>query len=345
MNSNCLSRLGFTVVLVTALTVPAAVAQTAGASPSPQTAAVATPPQTAAVATGEKRKVEGTITNLEDDKLTLRTGTGGSLVVKFSPFTRVQERKINPLRRAQKYQAGQLAAGLTIEVEGHGQSDGALVAERIRFTNDDFKMARTVDARMAPVEENARRMSGQISELDAVSNAAKGGARAAQDTADKAHDRISNLDDYEAVQSVSVRFAVGSALLSAEAKSSLDELARQAKSRKGFVIEVAGFASSEGNTALNRRLSRQRAQAVAEYLAEQHDIPMRRIMIPTGYGVSHPVSDNTTRTGRQENRRAEVRILVSRGMAAPAGASQPSTDSGKPAGRPSVTREARSSSQ
>src|SRR2546428_1196351 len=170
MNSNCLSRLGFTVVLVTALTVPAAVAQTA---------AVATPPQTAAVATGEKRKVEGTITNLEDDKLTLRTGTGGSLVVKFSPFTRVQERKINPLRRAQKYQAGQLAAGLTIEVEGHGQSDGALGAERIRFTNDDFKMARTVDARMAPGEENARRMSGQISELYAVSNPAKGGARAA----------------------------------------------------------------------------------------------------------------------------------------------------------------------
>ena len=84
---------------------------------------------------------------------------------------------------------------------------------------------------------------------------------------------------------------------------------------------------------------------MAEYLAEQHDIPMRRIMIPTGYGVSHPVADNTTRTGRQENRRAEVRILVSRGMAAPAGASQPSTDSGTPAGRPSVTREARSSSQ
>src|SRR5213594_610597 len=129
MNSNRLSRLGFSVVLVAALMVPVAVAQTAGASPSPQTAAVAT---------GEKRKVEGTITNLEDDKLTLRTGTGASLVVKFSPFTRVQERKNNPLRRAQKYQAGQLAAGLTIEVEGHGQSDGALVAERIRFTSDDF---------------------------------------------------------------------------------------------------------------------------------------------------------------------------------------------------------------
>jgi len=101
---------------------------------------------------------------------------------------------------------------------------------------------------------------------------------------------------------------------------------------------VAGFASSEGNPALNRRLSRQRAEAVAEYLAEQHDIPLRRIMIPTGYGVSHPVADNSTRTGRQENRRAEVRILVSRGMAAPAGGSQP-------AAQKSPTNEARSSSQ
>jgi len=45
-------------------------------------------------------------------------------------------------------------------------------------------------------------------------------------------------------------------------------------------------------------------------------IPLRRILTPSGFGVSHAVADNSTRTGRQENRRAEVRILVSKGLTA-----------------------------
>jgi outer membrane protein OmpA-like peptidoglycan-associated protein len=274
----------------------------------------------------EKRKVEGTIVDRDTDRMTLRlAATDTDLVVKLSGFTEVQEKKSNPFRRGRKYMASQLVPGLNVIVEGRGDSDGALMADKIRFTDDQFKAARTVDVRMAPVEQNARRMSGQLSELESVSNAARGGARAAQDTADKAHDRITSLDDYEAVQSITVRFKVGSAQLSDEAKKSLDEVAQQAKSRKGYVIEVAGFASSEGNLAYNRSLSRQRAQAVSEYLAEEHDVPLRRIMIPSGYGISHPVADNASRAGRQENRRAEVRILVSRGIA-PA-ASQPSSTS------------------
>ena len=212
--------------------------------------------------------------------------------------------------------------GLAVQVEGRGDSDGALLAEKILLTNDDMKMAQSVDARLAPVEENELRMSGQISELDAVSNAAKGGAKAAQATADNAHERIGALDDYDSVRNVTVRFKAGSAVLSEDARRSLDDLALQARNLKGFVIEVAGFASSEGNPAFNQRLSRQRAEAVSEYLAEKHDIPLRRIMTPTGYGVSHPVSDNSTRAGRQENRRVEVRLMVSRGITAQASAGQ-----------------------
>jgi len=317
MNFNRLSFLGSSLAVVLALGMQVVVAQT--------TKAPSEAPRTASVLPAEERKVEGTIAERDGDRLTLRlAATDTNLVVKLNGFTQVQEKKNNPFRRGRKYQSSQLVPGLNVIVEGRGDSDGALLAEKIRFTDDQFKSARTVDVRMSPVEENARRMSGQLSELEAVSNAARGGAKAAQDSADKAHDRITSLDDYEAVQSITVRFKVGSAQLSEEAKRSLDEVAQQAKSRKGYVIEVAGFASSEGNLAFNRSLSRQRAQAVSEYLAEQHDIPLRRIMIPSGYGISHPVADNSSRSGRQENRRAEIRILVSRGMAAPAAANQPS---------------------
>jgi outer membrane protein OmpA-like peptidoglycan-associated protein len=284
-------------------------------------------PGTSSLSLGEKRKIEGTIAARDGDRLTVRPAAGETnVVVKLSSFSEIREKKNNPFRRAERYHAGQLVPGLSVEVEGRGDSDGALVADKIRFTNDDFVMARTVDARVAPVEENSRRMSGQIAELEAVSNAARGGARAAQDTADRAHERITSLDDYERVQNVTILFKAGSSVLSSEARRSLDEIARQAKSLKGYVIEVAGFASSEGNPTVNRRLSRQRAQAAAEYLAEQHEISLRRIMIPAGYGVSHPVGNNSSRTGRQENRRAEVTVLLSHGMTTQASAAQPATD-------------------
>jgi outer membrane protein OmpA-like peptidoglycan-associated protein len=280
-------------------------------------------PKTSSLSLGEKRKIEGTIAARDGDRLTVRpTAAETNVVVKLSSFSEIIEKKSNPFRRAQKYHAGQLVPGLSVEVEGRGDSDGTLVADKIRFTNDDFLTARTVDTRVTPVEENSRRMSGQIAELEAVSNAARGGARAAQETADRAHERITSLDDYEPVHNATILFKAGSSVLSSEARRSLDEVARQAKNLKGFVIEVAGFASSEGDPAVNRRLSRQRAQVAAEYLAEQHEISLRRIMLPAGYGVSHPVANNSSRTGRQENRRAEVTVLVSRGLITQASASQ-----------------------
>jgi len=234
MNSNRLSFLGSSLAVVLALGMPVVVAQTTKASSEA--------PRTASVMPAEERKVEGTIAERNGDRLTLRlAATDTDLVVKLSGFTRVQEKRTNPFRRGRKYQASQLVPGLNVIVEGRGDSDGALLAEKIRFTDDQFKSARTVDVRMSPVEENARKMSGQLSELEAVSNAARGGARAAQDSADKAHDRITSLDDYEAVRSITVRFKAGSAQLSEEAKRSLDEMAQQAKSRKGYVIEVAGI--------------------------------------------------------------------------------------------------------
>lgn len=279
----------------------------------------------AAVPTGEHTKVEGTIIDRSGDTFTLKLASSQSMTVKFSSFTQIREKKSNPFRKARKYSSDMLMGGLAVEVEGRGDGSGNFVADKVLLRNDDLKTARLIDARVAPVEANGMRMSGQINELGAVSNAARGGAKAAQETADSAHARIEALDDYESVRSVTVKFSVGSAVLSEEAKRSLDEIARQAKPLKGFVIEVAGFASSEGSRSLNQRLSRQRAEAVSEYLAEQHDIPLRRIMTPTGYGITHPVSDNSTRTGRQENRRVEVKLMISRGISSQASAAKPAT--------------------
>lgn len=301
----------------------------------------------------EKQKITGVIVNRDGDSLVLRLPTGPEQTVKLTSSTEVKEKKSNFLRGSRKYNSDQVLRGLNVEVEGRTDGSGALVADKIRFTDNNLMMAQTVESwgkpvekrmgeaetrvteaegRLAQSEQNAQRLSGQIEELNQISNAARGGAKAAQETADSAvagvktaNERITSLDEYEPTKSITVQFKAASAVLSTEAKAALDEIATLAKTEKGFVIEVAGFASSDGSENFNRRLSQQRGDAVVRYLAENHDIPLRRIITPFGYGESHPVADNTTRDGRKENRRVEVKILVSRGLTAPANGRKPTS--------------------
>jgi outer membrane protein OmpA-like peptidoglycan-associated protein len=128
------------------------------------------------------------------------------------------------------------------------------------------------------------------------------------------NDRISALDEYRVKSTVIVLFSAGSSTLSDMATRDLAILAQQVKNEKGYLIEVAGFASSDGNADYNRRLSRQRADAVIQHMVETYSIPVRRFITPLGYGENQPAADNSTREGRKQNRRVEVRILVNRGQ-------------------------------
>jgi outer membrane protein OmpA-like peptidoglycan-associated protein len=221
-----------------------------------------------------------------------------------------------------------------------------LAAEKIRFNESDLRVARAVESRAAPLEDrasntesklsqveaNAQRMSGQIDELAAVSNAARGGAKAAQATADAAisgvnatNERISALDDYEPQTVTAVNFKTGSSVLLPDSKTKLDDIAAKAMNAKGYVLEVSGYADTTGSVNRNRLLSQQRADAVIRYLVENHQIPLRRIVTPYGYGESNPVADNTTRDGRAQNRRVEIKLLVNKGLTAPAPTMNPGT--------------------
>ncbi|HKZ03651.1 MAG TPA: OmpA family protein, partial [Pyrinomonadaceae bacterium] len=228
--------------------------------------------------------------------------------------------------------------GLNLEVEGRGNASGELAAMKVRFNESDFRVARAVESRAAPledratttekklsdVEENAQRLSGQMDELAAVANTARGGAKAAQETADAAvagvnatNERISALDDYEPQTVAAVNFKTGSSILSTDSKAKLDDIATQALNAKGYVLEVSGYADSTGSIQRNRALSQRRADAVIRYLVENHSIPLRRIVTPYGYGETNPVADNTSREGRAENRRVEIKLLVNKGLTQP----------------------------
>ena len=286
------------------------------------------------VASGQKVKIKGVVTRRDADTFVVRDNNGVDTVVRLDDRTSV---KANGgfLRSGSNYAQTQILRGLNLEVEGRGNASGDLVAEKIRFKEADLRVARAVESRAAPledratttesklsqVEQNAQRLSGQLEELSAVANTAKGGAKAAQDTADSAvagvnatNERISALDDYTPQTVLAVNFRPSSAILSKEAKTQLDEVATKALNSRGYVLEVSGFADATGSVERNRVLSQRRADTVIRYLVENHNIPLRRIVTPYGYGESNPVAENKTREGRAQNRRVEVKLLVNKGL-------------------------------
>jgi OOP family OmpA-OmpF porin len=286
------------------------------------------------VQNGERMKIKGVVTRRDADTFTVRDSNGVDTVVRLDNRTSVKT-KGGFLRGGSNYAQTQILRGLNLEVEGRGTGSGELLAEKVRFNDSDLRVARAVESRAAPledrasttetklsqVEQNAQRLSGQLDELSAVANTAKGGARAAQETADSAvagvtatNDRISALDDYVPQTVLAVNFKVGSAALTADSKAKLDELATKALNSKGYVVEVSGFTDATGSVERNRALSQRRADSVIRYLIENHNIPLRRIVTPYGYGKSNPVAENNSREGRAQNRRVEVKLLVNKGL-------------------------------
>lgn len=283
--------------------------------------------QIRSLTSGQKYKIKGVVVSKDDNSFVVRDTVGVDTKVVLSSNTSIKT-KGGFFGGGDTVATNGIVRGLNLEVEGRGDNTGGLAATKVRFGKDDFRVAQSIDSRVAPAEDritqaeqNAQRVSGQIDELMAISNAARGGAKAAQDTADAAiagvnatNQRISAVDDYVVQTSQTVNFKVSSAVLSPEGKQNLDNLAQTALTMKGYLIEVTGFASSDGDAQKNKELSRRRAQAVLDYLIETHNVPLRRIGVSYGFGAQQPIADNSTREGRMQNRRVEVKLTVSRGL-------------------------------
>src|ERR671921_126534 len=173
--------------------------------------------RTSTVASGQKTKLRGAIVRRDSDSFVVQDDlTGAQTTVVLNDRTSVKT-KGGFLGGGTKYALAAVTRGLHVEVEGRGDSSGNLVADKVRFTDADLRAARTLEANIVPVEgrigtaetrvgeveQNAQRMSGQLDELAAVSNAAAGGAVAAQERADQAvqgvqvaNERINTIDEY-----------------------------------------------------------------------------------------------------------------------------------------------------
>jgi outer membrane protein OmpA-like peptidoglycan-associated protein len=294
---------------------------------------------------GEKSKVQGVIVAHQGDTLKVRGDDDTIGTVDLTNTTKIELKK--GFGRHTAMNMDSLVPGLRVEVQGKGNEKGDLVAEKVTFDPNSMKASRQIDTRVAPLEARTGSLEGrtgtlenragqietrqgqledtekqtqqQVGQVQTQVGQVKTEADQANQGVNDVNGRVSDLDNYDTKYSEVVYFRVNSAVLSPDDKKKLDDLAQKALNEKGYIVEVAGFADTTGNAALNQELSERRAHAVIQYLEEQGNIPIHRILAPAGMGTTHEAAANNTAAGRKLNRRVEVKVLVSKGIVAGSG--------------------------
>lgn len=100
-------------------------------------------------------------------------------------------------------------------------------------------------------------------------------------------------------------FASGSADLSDAARQALKEAATILRKHPHEKIIIAGHTDSVGASAMNMKLSKQRAEAALNYLISEEDLPRDRFVV-RWHGESEPLASNNLKEGRELNRRVEI---------------------------------------
>ena len=112
-----------------------------------------------------------------------------------------------------------------------------------------------------------------------------------------------------ASKAVSIVFASGSAVLSDDAKYTLDkEVVPTLKAFGSVRVRVEGNTDNVGGRESNVVLSDKRARSSVNYLVESFGFDRNRF-IETGNGPDKPTADNATAEGRAKNRRTEFQLL------------------------------------
>ena len=181
----------------------------------------------------------------------------------------------------------------------------------------------TLSGTVEDTQERTKRNEERIGTVDQKAEAAARSAQQAQSAADaasaKANEVNGRVDAVEAanrklIYTVTLsedegNFKFGKSDLPDEAKAKLDEMISQMKANpQNVFIEIEGHTDNVGSKQMNYELGLERANAVRQYLYEQHQIPLHKMNV-ISYGEEKPVSPNNTRQGRAQNRRVVIKVL------------------------------------
>jgi len=185
------------------------------------------------------------------------------------------------------------------------------VNELDELTAANSKMIKDVDSR---AQQGIQMASAKANEADQHAVDAGNKASQAQNTATQANTRlttvegvVNNIDQYKATNQTEIRFRPGQTVLSKNAKTALDQLAEPLKGQRGYIVEVQGFSSGKGQSAI--ATSRKMADSVVRYLVENHEIPVYRIYVVGMGNAPMPTTGSEEKPKRMSGGRVEVSLM------------------------------------
>lgn len=201
------------------------------------------------------------------------------------------------------------------------------VNELDELTASNSKQIKDVDAR---AQQGIQLASAKATEADQHAVDAGTKAQLAQQTAQQANTRVDtvqqvvgNIDQYQTSTQTEIRFKPGQSVLSKNAKDALDEMATPLKTQRGYIIEVQGFSSGHGQTAIQS--SQKMAESVVRYLVLTHDIPVYRIYLVGMGNAPAPADAADTKAKHTSGGRVEISLLKNNLEALASGGSAPAT--------------------
>ena len=103
-----------------------------------------------------------------------------------------------------------------------------------------------------------------------------------------------------------VYFGFDSAVITPEYEAKIAEVSELLKQNPSYLVLLEGNSDDIGSSQYNLKLSKRRADAVAQVLVK-HGIDASRIST-TGLGKDNPIASNQTEDGRAKNRRVDAKF-------------------------------------
>jgi outer membrane protein OmpA-like peptidoglycan-associated protein len=181
-------------------------------------------------------------------------------------------------------------------------------ANEAKLSDHDSKLG-AVDAKAGAAQSAADSAASSAGTANSAASQAGKAAMTAQQTADATSKQVNKLVFEVVLNESEGNFKTGQSVLPDAAKAKIDEVISQLKADpKGAYFEIEGHTDNTGDKDYNNKLGMARAEAVRQYLYEQHQVPLFKMNV-ISYGDTKPVADNKTAAGRAQNRRVVIRVL------------------------------------
>ena len=177
-----------------------------------------------------------------------------------------------------------------------------------QISANQARQIKDVDARaqagISKADQEAQLADEHATTAGNTANQAQQTAQTADTQTTNLSTTVSNLDQYQTVSRVEIRFRSGNAILHSNSKDALDQLVSQLQGQRGYLIDVQGYSPMRGPAGV--AASHRMASAVTRYLVTQHQVPLYKIH---EIGLGNAPLTNVDATTRRHGSIVEVTLM------------------------------------